>query len=53
MKTGLGGTRRVTEKTTSRRPVTMLYAGLDPARKRLDYELLADDGEGAGGRLPP
>ena len=42
----LGGTlQRVIRRATMRRPAHMLHAGLDLSRKRLDYCLLAEDGE--------
>jgi hypothetical protein len=37
--------RFVIQELSQRRPVSMLYAGLDLSRKRLDFQLL--DGDGA------
>jgi Transposase len=56
MEKGLPGDRLrfVTGELSQRRPVSMLYAGLDLSRKRLDFRLL--DGEGATvdvGAAPP
>src|SRR5918996_3744437 len=47
MKKGLPGDRLrfVVWELSQRRPASMLYAGLDLSRKRLDFHLL--DGEGA------
>jgi transposase len=55
MKTGLlGGTLAVSPRSDLEETRDMLYAGLDLSRKRLDFELLAGDGEQVmAGAVPP
>jgi hypothetical protein len=54
MKEGLpGGTLRVSTEERARRPVSMLHAGLDLSRKRLDVCLIDEGGEIAGRLAAP
>jgi transposase len=55
MKKGLpGDTLQLVDGSIERRPVSMLYAGLDLGRKRVDFHLLDGDGETVDvGAAPP
>ena len=56
MKRGLpgGNLRVVTKELTKEAPIIMLHIGLDLSRKRLDFDLLCEDGSRLErGAVPP